>query len=165
MTNLLEFADEEEALQPSASLAYNQSLVYVSVNYRRGVLGFLSLDSLSERSKTKSSGNYGLGDIISALKWIKNNIQHFGGLPSQVTLMGRGSGATLATALTASPMARGLFKQVWVTNGAGVYENTSLATAYSQNKVAKNHYILTMFDSGEIIVKARFAGPNNNLFE
>lgn len=127
--------EEGQELQPSASLAKNHSVVFVKINYRRGVLGFLSLDDLSARSPTKSSGNYGLGDIISALNWIKINIQHFGGHPAEVTLMGRGSGATLVTALTASPSARGLFKQVWVTNGAGAYDNKTLEMADKENKV------------------------------
>ena len=126
--------DEEEALQPSASLAYNQSMVYVKVNYRRGVLGFLSLSSLAKKSPYKSSGNYGLGDIIAALKWIQKNIQHFGGHPKQVTLLARGSGATLATALTAVPSARDLFTKAWVSNGAGVYENKTMAQANTDNK-------------------------------
>eukprot|EP00093_Oithona_nana_P003152 03152.XXX_10690_3064_1 [CDS] Oithona nana genome sequencing. len=126
--------DEEEALQPSASLAYNQSMVFVKVNYRRGVLGFLSLSSLANKSPYKSSGNYGLGDIIAALKWIQKNIQHFGGHPKQVTLLARGSGATLATALTAVPTARDLFTKAWVSNGAGVYENKTMAQANTDNK-------------------------------
>ena len=126
--------DEEEALQPSASLAYNQSMVYVKVNYRRGVLGFLSLSSLAKKSPYKSSGNYGLGDIIAALKWIQKNIQHFGGHPKQVTLLARGSGATLATALTAVPSARDFFTKAWVSNGAGVYENKTMAQANTDNK-------------------------------
>merc|ERR1712223_1494873 len=126
--------DEEEALQPSASLAYNQSMVYVKVNYRRGVLGFLSLSSLAKKSPYKSSGNYGLGDIIAALKWIQKNIQHFGGHPKQVTLLARVSGATLATALTAVPSARDLFAKAWVSNGAGVYENKTMAQANTDDK-------------------------------
>ncbi len=135
-----DLSEEEEArLQPSASLAYNHSTVFVSVNYRRGVLGFLSLNSLSQRSVTKASGNYGLGDIVSALKWLKLNIQHFGGHPSQITLLGRGSGATLVTALTAVPKAKGLFKQAWATNGAGVYENKTLEMANKENKVSASY--------------------------
>jgi carboxylesterase type B len=126
--------EEAEALQPSAKLAQTQNTVFVSVNYRSGILGFLSLKSLSSRSTTKSSGNYGLGDIVSALKWIKTNIQHFGGHPSKVTILARGSGATLVTALTASPKAKDLFQQVWATNGAGVFQNKSLEMANTENK-------------------------------
>jgi len=126
--------DVEAGLQPSASLASKTNTVFVSVNYRRGVLGFLSLKSLSDRSSTKSSGNYGLGDIVSALKWIKRNINHFGGHPGQVTILARGSGATLVTALTASDLSKDLFKQVWVTNGAGAFENKTLTQANTENK-------------------------------
>ena len=86
------------------------------------------------RSSTKSSGNYGLGDIVSSLQWIKRNIQHFGGHPGQVTILARGSGATLVTALTGSAMSKDLFKQAWVTNGAGAFENKTLAQASTENK-------------------------------
>ena len=126
--------EDELTLQPSAELAHKTETVFVSVNYRRGVLGFLSLQSLSDRSETKNSGNFGLGDIISALEWVQSNIQHFGGHPNQVTILARGSGATLVTALTASPKAQGLFKQAWVTNGAGAFENKTLGMANTENK-------------------------------
>ena len=125
----------EAKIQPSSALAKNHSVVFVSVNYRRGVFGFLSLNSLSDRTYPKSSGNYGLGDIIAALEWIKLNIQHFGGHPAQVTLLGRGSGATLVTTLTATPKAKSLFKQAWVTNGAGVLSDKELDEANRENKV------------------------------
>lgn len=82
--------EESENLQPSAALASKTGTVFVSVNYRRGILGFLSLKSLSVRSTTKSSGNYGLGDLISSLQWLKKNIQHFGGHPNQITILARG---------------------------------------------------------------------------
>ena len=81
-----------------------------------------------------------MGDIISALKWIKNNIQHFGGHPSKVTILARGSGATLVTALTASPQAQDLFQQAWVTNGAGAFQNKTLEMANTENKVSKQFY-------------------------
>ena len=118
-----------------AALAKNQSVVFVSVNYRRDILGFLSLDALSKRAYPATSGNYGLGDIVSALQWIKLNINHFGGHPSKVTLLGRGTGATLVTALTASTKTKDLFKRVWVSNGAGIFEDKSLEQANKENQV------------------------------
>ena len=116
-------------------MAKNHSVVFVTVNYRRDILGFLSLDALSKRAYPSTSGNYGLGDIIAALQWIKLNVNHFGGHPQKVTLLGRGSGATLVTALTASTKAKDLFKRVWVTNGAGQFEDKSLEQANKENQV------------------------------
>jgi carboxylesterase type B len=49
-----------------------------------------------------TSGNYGLSDIVVALKWIQLNIEHFGGDKKLVTLLGHRAGGTLVTALTAS---------------------------------------------------------------
>ena len=60
---------------------------------------------------------------------------NLGGHPSKVTILARGSGATLVTALTASPKAKDLFQQVWATNGAGVFQNKSLEMANTENKV------------------------------
>jgi carboxylesterase type B len=57
-----------------SALAKNHSVVFISVNYRRGILGFLSLDALSKRAYPQTSGNYGLGDVIAALQWIKLNV-------------------------------------------------------------------------------------------
>ena len=128
-----------------SELAKKHGVVFVQVNYRLGVFGFLSLNSLSGRTYPKTSGNYGLGDIISALKWLKLNIQHFGGHPSQITMLGRGSGATMVTALTASAKAKGLFKQAWVTNGAGVIPDQSLSQANKDNKVKTALIILAYF--------------------
>jgi len=52
-------------------------------------------------------GNYGLLDIVAALHWLQQNIAAFGGLPSNVTLIGHGHGAALAHILALSPMAKG----------------------------------------------------------
>ena len=128
-------------------------MVFVTVNYRRDILGFLSLDALSKRAYPTTSGNYGLGDIISALQWIKLNINHFGGHPQKVTILGRGSGATLVTALTASTKAKDLFKRVWVTNGAGQFENKSLEQANKENQV-----MLSKIEQKEAICKIDVTG-------
>jgi len=104
---------EDDDASPTSELAAEHDVVFVSVNYRRGALGFLATDSLATSVRPKHSGNYGLGDLVTALQWVKANAQHFGGHPKKVTLLGRGSGATLAVALTASPVAKGLFGGVW----------------------------------------------------
>ena len=117
---------------------------------RRGVFGFLSLDSLSERVYPKASGNYGLGDIVSALEWVSRNIQHFGGHPKKVTLLGRGEGATLVTTLTATPKAKGLFQRVWATNGAGKLSEKSLEEANRENRVRKYTASLSQIKSATV---------------
>ncbi len=61
--------------------------------------------------------------------------QHFGGHPKRVTLLGRGTGATLVTALTSTPKARGLFQRAWAAGGSGAVAETSLRDANIENQV------------------------------
>jgi para-nitrobenzyl esterase len=82
----------------------------VSINYRVGALGFLSTPELSSESANKVSGNYGLLDQVAALKWIKKNIEAFGGDPGKVTIAGQSAGSMSVCALVASPLAKGLFR-------------------------------------------------------
>lgn len=87
-----------------------QGIVFVSISYRTGALGFLSSRELSKESGKGISGNYGLMDMILALKWIQENISSFGGDPSKVTIMGESAGAIAVSMLCASPLAKGLFR-------------------------------------------------------
>lgn len=84
-------------------------VVFVSMNYRLGALGWLALPALSAESPHGVSGNYGLLDQIAALKWVKRNVAAFGGDPDNVTIMGESSGGVSVSYLLASPLARGLF--------------------------------------------------------
>jgi para-nitrobenzyl esterase len=86
-------------------------VVFVTVNYRLGPIGWLALPELSAESTHGVSGNYGLLDPIEALKWVKKNIAAFGGNPGNVTIMGESAGGVSVADLMASPLARGLFQK------------------------------------------------------
>ncbi len=102
------FGSTQEPYYDGRSFAAH-GVVFVSMNYRLGVLGWLALPALSAESPHGVSGNYGLLDQIEALKWVKRNIAAFGGDPGNVTIMGESSGGVSVTYLLASPLARGLF--------------------------------------------------------
>jgi len=106
------------------------------VNVRQGVLGFLSHTLLSEEEQPPTSGNYGLGDLVTALTWVKTNIAHFGGDPNRVTVLGHQQGASLALALTAVESADNLYYRVWSSAAAARLGELSLAAANDQWKSA-----------------------------
>jgi para-nitrobenzyl esterase len=88
-----------------------RGVVFVSINYRLGVLGYLAHPGLSAESREVTSGNYGLLDQIAALRWVKKNISAFGGDPSNITIAGESAGGLSVMYLMASPLARGLFER------------------------------------------------------
>ena len=86
-------------------------VVLVTMNYRLGPLGFLTLES------DIAPGNLGLHDQHLALAWIHENIAAFGGDPGNVTLMGESAGAMSALLHTVSPYSSGLFHKVVALSG------------------------------------------------
>lgn len=93
-----------------AALA-REGVVLVTINYRLGLFGFLAHPGLSAESGGGVSGNYGLLDQISALRWIQANIAEFGGDPDRVTVFGVSAGSASIALLLTSPLASGLFQQ------------------------------------------------------
>lgn len=86
-----------------------QGVVYVSFNYRLGILGFFAHPELTAESRHNASGNYGVLDAIAALQWVQTNIAAFGGDPDNVTIMGQSAGSRMVHALLITPLAKGLF--------------------------------------------------------
>jgi para-nitrobenzyl esterase len=101
-----------------ANLAKN-GVVLVSVAYRVGPMGFLAHHELSEESG-RGSGAYGIQDQIAGLRWVKENIEQFGGDPSNVTIFGESAGGMSVGILTASPMAKGLFHRAISESGGSM---------------------------------------------
>ncbi|GAB2508074.1 Para-nitrobenzyl esterase [Corynebacterium atrinae] len=85
--------------------ARNMNAVYVSLNFRLGVLGYLDLRSIGE----DCVANPAVRDQILALKWVRANIAAFGGDPDSVTLMGESAGGAAVTTLMGVPAVSGLF--------------------------------------------------------
>lgn len=95
-----------------------KGVVFVTFNYRVGVLGFLAHPALSAESPNHSSGNYGILDQVAALQWVKQNIAAFDGDPGNVTIAGESAGSCSVNTLIASPLARGLFRHAIAESGA-----------------------------------------------
>jgi len=119
-----------------------QGVVVVTMNYRLGALGFLAHPALSaeaadpdddnDKEHAPSSGNYGIMDQQLALKWVKRNIEAFGGNPHNVTIFGESAGGLSTFSNLVSPSARGLFERAIVESGAYRLTLPGLATAEAQ---------------------------------
>lgn len=92
-------------------LAKTGDVIVVTFNYRVGVFGgfynFTKFDAL----KGKYTENAGIYDALEALRWVKNNIEAFGGDPDNITLFGESAGAAITGVLYALPQAEGLFSK------------------------------------------------------
>jgi len=99
-----------------ANLAKNEDVVVVSLNHRLNVLGFLDLSEFGD--KYAKSGNAGMLDIVSALAWVRDNIENFGGDPGNVTIFGQSGGGGKVGTLTGMPAAEGLFHKAIVQSGS-----------------------------------------------
>lgn len=82
-----------------------ENVIVVSINYRLGALGFMSLGTADY------SGNQGLKDQQAALQWVSANICRFGGNPLKVTLFGDSAGSMSSLFHMWAPASRGLYRR------------------------------------------------------
>ncbi|XP_047666342.1 neuroligin-1 isoform X2 [Tachysurus fulvidraco] len=94
-------------------LASYGNVIVITVNYRLGVLGFLSTGDQAAK------GNYGLLDQIQALRWTSENIAFFGGDPLRITVFGSGAGASCVNLLTLSHYSEG---NRWSNSTKGLFQ-------------------------------------------
>ncbi|XP_059109153.1 neuroligin-4, X-linked-like [Peromyscus eremicus] len=133
-------------------LASYGNVIVVTVNYRLGVLGFLSTGDQAAK------GNYGLLDQIQALRWVEENVGAFGGDPKRVTIFGSGAGASCVSLLTLSHYSEGLFQKAIIQSGTAL---SSWAVNYQPAKYARalaEQVGCGGADTGELVACLRRAG-------
>ena len=102
-------------------------IVLVTANYRVGLMGFMDFSGVPGGEAYEKSGNLGLLDQISALRWVRRNIAAFGGDPDNVTIFGESAGASSVSFLPLIDEAKGLFRRLIAQSG-------SLAFSYSREE-------------------------------
>ena len=114
----------------------SENIIFVSIAYRLGFFGWLSHPLIREQEGLDATANFGLLDQIMAIKWIKENIQFFGGNPNNITIFGESAGGQNVVALYTSPLAKGLFeKAISQSGGTNV---TSIEDAENINRTDNN---------------------------
>lgn len=105
------YTSGDGAAYDAQRLASQGNVIVVTVNKRLGVFGYLGLPGLS------GGGDFGLADVVAALKWTRANAAAFGGDAGNVTLFGESDGAMSSCALLTSPQATGLFDKLALSSG------------------------------------------------
>lgn len=105
------------------AFASRHGVILVAVEYRTGMLGFLSHPLLTAEGGEKASGNYGMLDQVMALTWVRDNIGTFGGDPDNVTICGESAGGMSVLRHLCSPLSKGLFHRAIVMSGTGYNAN------------------------------------------
>jgi para-nitrobenzyl esterase len=100
-------------------LAKQGDVVVVTVNHRLNIFGHLDLAEIGGTDYAQS-GNAGVLDLLAALKWVRTNIDRFGGDPGNVTIFGESGGGGKVSTLLAMPTAAGLFQRAIIQSGAAV---------------------------------------------
>ncbi|XP_051807962.1 fatty acyl-CoA hydrolase precursor, medium chain-like isoform X2 [Acanthochromis polyacanthus] len=104
------------SLYDGSALAAYQDVVVVLIQYRLGLLGFLSTGD------DHVSGNFGMLDQIEALLWIQEHIHNFGGDPDLVTIFGESAGGVIVSVLLLSPLSDGLFHRAIAESGTAAMD-------------------------------------------
>ncbi|MBR4827639.1 MAG: carboxylesterase family protein [Oscillospiraceae bacterium] len=111
----------------------SKNVIYVSINYRLHVFGYLAHPELDKESGR--SGNYGLYDQIAAVTWVHENIDAFGGDPENIMVFGQSAGAGSTISLFCSPLMKGVMHKAVVHSGLGGFMEKDFAYDIGQQFV------------------------------
>jgi para-nitrobenzyl esterase len=107
-----------ESFLDSGILPRRGDIVFVSINYRLGAFGFINLNEVTD-GKIPATGSEGLLDQVTALDWVVENVEAFGGDPGNITVSGFSAGAMSTGNLLSMPLARGKFQKAINRSGSG----------------------------------------------
>ena len=117
------------------SLAASGEAVFISVNHRLNVLGYMDLSEFGD--EYADSGNLGHFDLIDALAWVRANATAFGGDPHSITLVGQSGGGGKILSLTGMPAAAGLFHRAWLSSAATSWRSVETARAETRSTMER----------------------------
>jgi para-nitrobenzyl esterase len=107
-------------LYDATNLARRGDIVGASINHRLGIFGHCHLADVGG-TDFAGSANAGFLDVVQALRWVRDNIERFGGDPGNVTLFGESAGGMAVVALMGMPAAQGLFHRAISQSGAATF--------------------------------------------
>ncbi|XP_066964041.1 neurotactin isoform X2 [Macrobrachium rosenbergii] len=108
-------------LSKAAPTAIERGVVIVAPQIRRGIFGFFPHPTLAASTYPHTAGNQGVSDLLTALAWVHHNIEHFGGDPHRVTLLGHQAGAALAWPLLYSSQGHRYIHTAWMSGAAPLH--------------------------------------------
>jgi para-nitrobenzyl esterase len=93
-----------------STMVNRHDVIVVTINYRLGAFGWFTHPAIQDQHEgIDKTSNFATLDIIEALKWVKNNIESFGGDPNNITIFGESAGGHNVLSLIVAPQAMGLF--------------------------------------------------------
>lgn len=145
---------EAEPYNMSALAAFH-NVVCVSFNYRTGPLGWMAFQEDIEAKV--STGNWGIMDIHSALRWVQREVAAFGGDPKRVAIHGQSSGGGLVELQYVAPAAAGLFR-------GAISESGSLSAMSMESALRSTKAVASALGcAGRYVKKCIAASPAINI--
>ena len=117
-------------------------VVLVTINYRLGPMGWISIEDLNKESQNSLDHTYNFGtlDMIKSLEWVNKYIDKFGGDPNNITIFGESAGGRNVMSLYVSPQSKNLFKRGIVQSG--YLASDSIEFSINDPRAGSNSFIL-----------------------
>lgn len=151
-----------DPLYDGTNFACEHDVVFVTINYRVNLFGFMNFANVPGGEEYQESGYLGIMDQVAALEWVNDYIEAFGGDPKNITLFGESAGSGSVSLLMTVPAARGLFQKAICESGPmQIYNAPEITAPYA----AEFMELLGCKDMEEMValpaerIMEKFSGP------